>query len=100
METRIVVINEANSWLADEQTTTPGQKATVRANADAPGTYYIGVMDLHGNSNYETPYSFRVTLVSQVWYPGVYDRDGRQCSPSLSCTMRLPSSPASPRSKS
>jgi len=64
METRIVVINEANSWLADEQTTTPGQKVTVRANADAPGTYYIGVMDLHGNGNYETPYSFRVTLVS------------------------------------
>lgn len=63
METRIIVINEADSWLADEQTTTPGQKVTVEASAAAPGTYYIGVMDLHG-VNHETPYSFRVTLMS------------------------------------
>jgi hypothetical protein len=63
METRINVLNEADSWLADEMTTAPGQKITVEARADAPGTYYIGVMDLHG-VNHETPYSFRVTLRS------------------------------------
>ena len=61
MLTKIVIINEAESWLADQQTTSPGEKITVEARADAAGWYYIGVMDLNGKSH-DTPYAFRVTM--------------------------------------
>jgi len=61
MTTRIIIMNEAGDWLADKQTDTPGQLVTVEAQADAPGWYYIGVMDLEGKTH-ENPYAFRVTL--------------------------------------
>lgn len=61
MMTRIIVINEADDWLADKETDIPGQMVTVEANADTPGWYYIGVMDLEGKTH-ESPYAFRVTL--------------------------------------
>jgi hypothetical protein len=61
MKTRIVVINEADEWLADKQTSSPGQTAIAEARVDAPGWYYIGVMDLEGKSH-ESPYAFHVSL--------------------------------------
>lgn len=61
MQTRINIIDEANNWLADQQTTNPGQTVTVEARAEAPGWYYIGVMDLQGKSH-DTPYAFRVAM--------------------------------------
>lgn len=61
MKTRIVIIDATDKWLADKQTTSPGQKVTVEAKADAPGWYYIGVMDLEGKSH-ESPYAFHVSL--------------------------------------
>jgi hypothetical protein len=61
MKTRIIILNEADNSLADKITDDPGQKVTVDANVDAPGWYYIGVMDLNGNSHPD-PYAFRVTL--------------------------------------
>ena len=61
IKTRIIILNEADNWLADKITDSPGQKVTVEANVDAPGWYYIGVMDLEGKTH-EDPYVFRVTL--------------------------------------
>jgi hypothetical protein len=61
MQTRIIIINEADEWLADKQTESPGQKTTAEAKVDAPGWYYIGVMDLEGKSH-ESPYEFYVTM--------------------------------------
>jgi hypothetical protein len=61
MNTRIIILNEADNSLADKITDIPGQKVTVEAKVDAPGWYYIGVMDLNGKSHPD-PYAFRVTL--------------------------------------
>lgn len=61
MLTRIAIINEAGSWLASDDTASPGQKITVEAQVDAPGWYYIGVLDLEGK-NHEAPYVFRVVM--------------------------------------
>ena len=61
MKTRIIILNEADNSLADKITDSPGQKVTVEAKVDAPGWYYIGVMDLNGKSHPD-PYAFRVTL--------------------------------------
>jgi hypothetical protein len=61
MKTRIAILNEADNWLAEKDTEIPGQKVTVEAKVDAPGWYYIGVMDLNGKTH-EDPYAFRVTL--------------------------------------
>ena len=52
---------KVDNWLADKETDNPGQKVTVEAKADAPGWYYIGVLDPEGKSH-EDPYAFRVTL--------------------------------------
>ena len=61
MKTRIIILNEADNSLADKITDIPGQKVTVEAKVDAPGWYYIEVMDLNGMT-YNDPYVFRVTL--------------------------------------
>jgi len=61
MKTRIVILDEVGDWLVDEQTAEPGQIVRVEARADAPGAYYIGIMDLEGKSH-ETPYAFYVEL--------------------------------------
>jgi len=61
MKTRIIILNEADNSLADKETDSPGQPVTVEAKVDAPGWYYIEVMDLNGNSHPD-PYAFRVTL--------------------------------------
>jgi hypothetical protein len=61
MKTRIIILNEADNSLADKITDIPGQKVTVEAKVDAPGWYYIEVMDLNGKT-YNDPYVFRVTL--------------------------------------
>lgn len=60
MLTRVAVINEADAWLAEQDTSSPGQLITVKAKADSPGWYYIGVLDLEGK-NHETNYVFHVT---------------------------------------
>ena len=62
MKTRIIILDEADNSLADKITDSPGQKVTVQAKVDAPGWYYIGVMDLNGKS-WPDPYVFRVTLM-------------------------------------
>jgi len=61
MKTRIIILNEADNSLADKITDIPGQKVTVEAKVDAPGWYYIEVMDLNGKTHND-PYVFRVTL--------------------------------------
>jgi hypothetical protein len=61
MKTRIIILNEADNSLADTITDSPGQKVTVEAKVDAPGWYYIGVMDLNGKSHPD-PYAFHVSL--------------------------------------
>jgi hypothetical protein len=61
MLTRIAIINEAGTWLASEDTTSPGQKITVEANANAPGWYYIAVLELNGKTHAD-PYAFRVVM--------------------------------------
>jgi hypothetical protein len=61
MLTRIAIINEAGTWLASEDTASPGQKITVEANANAPGWYYIAVLELNGKTH-EDPYAFRVIM--------------------------------------
>jgi len=61
MLTRIAIINEAGTWLSSEDTTSPGQKITVEANANAPGWYYIAVLELNGKTH-EAPYAFRVIM--------------------------------------
>jgi hypothetical protein len=62
MKTRIIILDEADNSLADKITDSPGQPVTVQAKVDAPGWYYIGVMDLNGKS-WPDPYVFRVTLM-------------------------------------
>jgi hypothetical protein len=57
----IIILNEADNSLAGKITDSPGQKVTVETKVDAPGWYYIGVMDLNGKSHPD-PYAFRVTL--------------------------------------
>jgi hypothetical protein len=59
MLTRIAIINEADAWLAEQDTSAPGQLITAKAQAEAPGWYYIGIMDLEGKSH-ETAYAFHV----------------------------------------
>jgi hypothetical protein len=61
MLTRIAIINEAGTWLASEDTTSPGDKITVEANANAPGWYYIAVLELNGKTHAD-PYAFRVVM--------------------------------------
>jgi hypothetical protein len=61
MLTRIAIINEDGTWLASEDTTSPGQKITVEANANAPGWYYIAVLELNGKTHAD-PYAFRVVM--------------------------------------
>jgi hypothetical protein len=61
MLTRIAIINEAGTWLASEDTVSPGQKITVEANANAPGWYYIAVLELNGKTHAD-PYAFRVVM--------------------------------------
>ena len=61
IKTRIIILNEADNWLADKITDSPGQKVTVAAKADAPGWHRIGVMDLRGKTH-EDHYPFWVTL--------------------------------------
>jgi hypothetical protein len=61
MLTKIAIINEADMWLATQDTSTPGELITVEAQADAPGWYYVGIIDLEGKSH-ETAYAFSVTL--------------------------------------
>jgi hypothetical protein len=62
MQTRIAIINEEGTWLASEDTTSPGEKMTVEANADAPGWYYIAILELNGETLAD-PYSFRVVTM-------------------------------------
>jgi hypothetical protein len=62
MKTRIIILDEADNSLADKINDSPGQPVTVQAKVDAPGWYYIGVMDLNGKS-WPDPYVFRVTLM-------------------------------------
>ena len=50
MQTRIAIINEEGNWLASEDTTGPGEKMAVEANADAPGRYYIAILELSGKT--------------------------------------------------
>jgi len=59
-EDKDIILNGADNSLADKITDSPGQPVTVQAKVDAPGWYYIGVMDLNGNSHPD-PYAFRVT---------------------------------------
>jgi len=59
MLTRISIIDEADVWLAEQDTSTPGQLIAVEAQADAPGWYYIGILDLEGKTH-ETNYAFHV----------------------------------------
>jgi hypothetical protein len=61
MLTRIAIINEAGTWLASEDTTSPGDKITVEADANAPGWYYIAVLELNGKTH-ANPYAFRVVM--------------------------------------
>ncbi|MDQ1261134.1 MAG: hypothetical protein QG575_315 [Euryarchaeota archaeon] len=62
MQTRIAIINEAGTWIASEDTTSPGEKMTVEAGADAPGWYYIAILELSGKTLAD-PYSFRVAAI-------------------------------------
>jgi hypothetical protein len=62
MQTRIAIMNEEGTWLASEDTTSPGEKMTVEANADAPGWYYIAILELNGKTLAD-PYSFRVAAM-------------------------------------
>ena len=62
MQTRIAIINEEGAWLASEDTTKPGEKMTVEANADVPGWYYIAILELSGKTLAD-PYSFRVSIM-------------------------------------
>jgi hypothetical protein len=59
MQTRIAIIDEEGTWLASEDTTGPGEKMTVEAKAEAPGWYYIAILELSGKTLAD-PYSFRV----------------------------------------
>jgi hypothetical protein len=61
MLTRIAIINDAGTWLASQDTSTPGETITVRAQADAPGWYWIGILDLNGKTH-DTDYAFQVAL--------------------------------------
>jgi hypothetical protein len=62
MQTRIAIINAEGNWIASEDTTSPGEKMTVEANADAPGWYYIAILELSGKTLAD-PYSFRVVAM-------------------------------------
>ncbi len=62
MQTRVAIINEEGNWLASEDTTSPGEKMTVEANADVPGWYYIAILELNGKTLAD-PYSFRVVMM-------------------------------------
>lgn len=62
MQTRIAIINEEGNWLASEDATKPGEKMTLEANADAPGWYYIAILELSGKTLAD-PYSFRVVMI-------------------------------------
>lgn len=60
MLTRIAIINEADAWLAEQDASAPGQLISAKAQADASGWYYIGILDLEGKIH-ETNYAFHVT---------------------------------------
>jgi hypothetical protein len=62
MLTRIAVINEADAWLAERDTSAPGQLITVKAKAESTGWYYIGVLDLEGKTH-DNNYAFHMTWV-------------------------------------
>ena len=39
------------TWLAEQDTSAAGQLITVKAKAESPGWYYIGVLDLEGKTH-------------------------------------------------
>lgn len=61
MITRINIISEDGTWLASEDSPAAGQLMTVNAPIEAPGWYWIEILDLEGKT-LETPYTFRAAL--------------------------------------
>jgi hypothetical protein len=64
MTTWLIVMNEADDWLADKRSDNPGELIELDAPADAPGWYVVEVADTAGTGGpaQGSPYKFRVTM--------------------------------------